>query len=654
MKPKSKTEANTDDEPKGAKDKEILATAVIRFAAAAEAEKDNRKNYKNDVEFSSTDDQWDAEVKRARGAHRPALTYNRLNGVIKQIIGDYRQHKLAIKVLPAGGEASEEMADIIAGIIRNIEQQSNADVAYATALECSARGGFGYFRILTEYIGDDVFDQDIVIRPIHNALTVYFDPSAKLSTREDAGWCFISEMVPEEQFKKQYPKASTKGFDGDDDNRHWSGEDGVRVAEYYEKVKYPARLGAFSNGMVMEIADDSEIEALAQIGITLVREREAERTKIVWRKMTASEILDEREFKTKYIPVVRVAGEEINVEGKTLTRSAIFYAKDAQRTYNYFKTVATETVALAPKSPWLLTPEQIEGLQDYWDNANTTPSPYLPYNPVPGVEKPARIPAPEVPVGEISMAMNASDDIKSTTGLYDASLGARGNETSGRAIVARQQEGDTATYIFIDNLKKGIELGGRIIIDLIRVVMDVERVVRTLDMEGSPQTEVVNEQKYDPITGITEILNNITVGKYDVVITTGPSFASRKQEGMAAITQLAQAYPPLMQIAGDLVVKSMDFPGSEEVAARLKRALPPQITTDPDSPEGQQMQAEHQAKQAQAEQAQQAMAQAHMQLEGGKIQAENARSQAQIVKAHADTFKAKTEAIKAAMPQFVM
>lgn len=637
MAAKKKPEKKRKDE-----NEEILEKARKRFSAAMEAEKENRDNYVADVEFSSTDDQWPEEVKRLRGKDRPMLTINRMNGVVNQIINDYRQNQLTIKVLPASGDASEDIADTLAGLIRNIETQSDSGIAYVNGLNCSSRGGFGYFRIIPEYAGEDVFDQDLRIRPIYNPLTVYMDPAAKLPTRADAGWCFVTDMVKKEELEKQYPDADLKSFDADDDARHWCDGEELRVAEYFDKETYQARLGAFSNGMVMEIADDREIEALAAIGITLVRERMAEKTKIVWRKMTYNEVLETREYKIRHIPVVRVSGQEVDVKGKTKTRSAIFYAKDPQRMFNYWKTSATESVALASKAPWLLTPEQLDGLEDQWGRANTTPFPYLVYNHAEGQAMPQRNEPPNVPLGELTLANGASDDIKATTGLYDASLGARGNETSGRAIVARQQEGDTATYHFIDNLKKAIEQCGRILLDWIPQVYDAERVIRVLDMEGKPDTKVINQQVYDPLTGVTQVLNSLVVGKYDVVITTGPSFASQKLEMVNALQQVLPALPIVGQVAPDLIVKALPFHGADKIAERIERAMPPNIVNDPDSPEAQ-------AAAQQQAQAQQVQAQ----VAAGEVQAKQAKAKADTMKAEASMVKAQADMAKATAPQQV-
>lgn len=540
-----------------------------------EAEKENRKTYETDTAFINAEDQWPEEVTRNRDRNRPRHTVNRLKGVTRQIINDYRQNRTCIKVLPANSQASEETAEIIAGLIRGIESNSSADMVYTKALTHAVEGGFGYFRIVPEYANNDVFEQDLVIKAIYNPLSVYIDPDARAITREDMKWCFISEMVNKDEFRRKYPKAKGKELDGFDD---WKQGDEIRVCEYYEKIEEDARLALFSNGMVMEITDESEIEALAQIGVTLVRERTGKRCKIIWRKITASEILDTREYNASMIPVVAVIGDEVNIKNEVKTRGAAFFAKDAQRMFNYWRSAATESVALGARTQWLVTPAMIEGFEGQWQNINTAPQPYLLFNRDEDGGEPRRQEPPSVPIGELSIANNASDDIKATTGMYDASLGARGNETSGRAIVARQQEGDTATFQFIDNHRKSQECCGRILIDWMPLFYDTERAIRILDLEGNPSTVTVNQEKYDPITGVTQVLNSLVVGKYDVIASTAPSFASQKLELLNALQQILPALPIVGQVAPDLIVKSMPFQGVDEIAERVKRSMPEQIT----------------------------------------------------------------------------
>lgn len=625
-------------------DADALAGLKERFGRAANdpSAETNRKSYVEDVKFSSATDQWDEATKRARGLNRPALTFNRLNPVIRQIVGDYRQNKMAIKVRPAGGTASEKTADLLAGIIRSVEAHSNADVAYGYALECAARGGFGFLRVLTEHAGDDVFDLDLLIKPVYNPLVVYFDPDAREVTRADAEYVQITEVVPRDRFKREYPDVKPVGLDASDTT--WGTEDGIRVAEEYRKVRYPARLVAFDTGLVLPVESDEEIYALEQTGHRVVKEREAERTKVVYQKYCGGQLLgDAQEYLTKWLPVVQVSGEEVNVEGRVLLRGAIHYAKDGQRLHNYGISTAVETTALAPRAPWLVTPAQIKGFERQWAAANTAPAAYLPYNPDPAGGQPTRINPPPQSGGELANALTGTDEIKATTGVYDASLGARSNETSGRAILARQQEGNTANFVYQDNLRQGIEQVGRVLEGLIPVVYDAERAVQTLDAEGAVQTAVVNQQRYDPLTGVTEILNSLKGGRYDVTVEAGPSFASRKAEAAAGMAQFIQALPQQGALIADLAVKNMDWPGANEIADRLKKALPPAVTGDGNAPpDPSQQQAAIQAQQAQQE-----LQAAQLRMEHGKVEAENAKSRATVATAEATVVKARSDAAQA-------
>jgi hypothetical protein len=614
---------------------DVVARVKERLGRAEAFMAENRRAWLEDVKFSCADDQWTPEAKRMRGEDRPALTFNRLNGIVKQIIGDYRQNKLSIKILPADGDASEESAELIAGLIRNIEAQSNADMAYVTALDHAVRGGFGYFRVVPRYAADDVFEQDLVILPVHNPLTVHFDPSARLVTREDAEWCIITDRLPRDQFRRLYPEAKAEGFDtaaGDG----WADGDEFRVAEEYEKEYHTGRLVAFSNGMTVPVESDAEVRAMERLGFRVVREREAQRTRIRWRKVTAAQVLEERVYDARYIPVIPVLGEEVNVEGKVYTRSAIFYSKDAQRCENYSYSTAIESLALQPRAPWLLTPTQVQGHEDQWEKANVTPQPYLLYNVDPEAGKPDRVNPPGTPVGEISMAVNASDLIKATSGIYDASLGARSNETSGKAIVARQQQGANSTFLFPDNLKEAIQHGGKVVVDYLRTTHDTERVVRVLGLEGNAELRTINERRYDPLTGVTEILNSVTTGKYDVIVEAGPAFANRKAEAVNGMLQFMQAMPAQGALVADLAVEHMDWPGADKFAERLRRALPPQLTEDADSPEARQQMAAAQRQQAQA-------GEAAGQAEAMKLRSEQAKSVATVARAEADVVKSRAD-----------
>lgn len=620
-----------------------------RFEHCSSVDSQNRDNYSKDVKLSSSADQWDEEIKKRRGANRPALTFNLLNLVVKQIIGDYRQNKLAIKVLPAGGPATEDIADILAGLIRNIERDSNADQAYTNGLECSARGGFGYFRIVTEYESDDVFNQKLVIKPIHNPLTVYYDPSARMLTREDAQFCLVTEMMPKDEFTRLYPNADPNGWIVDGDSMDdWGDDEQIRVVEYFTKVHVSVKLVAFDSGAVVQIDSDDQLEALKAIGWNPVKTRQADRINIKWQKCTATEVLESATYKTKYIPIIPVLGEEVNVDGQVQTRSSIYYACDAQRSYNYERSTAIERSALSAKAPWIVTQKQIQDYKDQWDIANNTPMPYLVHTPDPMMPQgPQRIEPPSPSVADMQNAQSAAQDVQRTTGVFDSQLGARSNVQSGVGLSEQQQQGVTSTYIFVDNLRSAIQYCGRVLVDWIPSVIDKERIVRTISSEEEIEMQTVNKQQSNPLMGVTEVSNDITVGQYDVVVEAGKAFASRRREAVEGMMKFAQAFPQQAPLIADLMIDNMDVPGGEVMAARLKRSLPPQVVNDPDSPEGQQA-AQAAAQQQQQQQAtQQQLLQAHIQTEQGKQQADQAKSQASVVKSQAEVVKAKADTIQA-------
>lgn len=633
-------------------DSDILTLMRQRFEHVCSVDSDNRDNYIKNVEISSSANQWDEEVKKRRGANRPALTFNLLNGVVKQIIGDYRQNKLAIKILPSGGPSTEEVADILGGLIRSIEMDSKADHAYTNALECSARGGFGYFRVMSEYEADDVFNQKLLIKPIYNPLTVYFDPAAKRITREDAQYCLVTEVMSKAEFKRLYPQAEEQGWDIidiDSDNMdEWTTDDQIRICEYFIKETIKERLVAFDNGAVVSIDDNKEIEALQQIGWNPVKERQANRTNIKWYKCNGSHILEQRTFKTKYIPVIPVLGEEINLEGKTLLRSSVFYGIDAQLSYNYERSTAIERSALAAKAPWIVTAKQIEMYRDQWDNANNTPQPYLVHQPDPQMPQgPQRIEPPSPSGADMQNAQVAAQDVQRTTLVFNSQLGEKSNILSGVGLSEQQSQGATSTFIFPDNLRTAIEHCGRILIDWIPLTYDTERVVRTINTEDDIEMQTINQKQQNPLLAVTEVLNDITVGKYDVVVSAGKAFASRRREAVDGMLQFAKVFPQQAPLVADLMIDNMDVPGGEVMAARIKRSLPPQVVNDPDSPEGQQAMQQAQAQQQQQQTMQQQLMQAHIQTEQGKQQAEMAKSQASVIKSQAEVVKAKADTIQA-------
>ena len=573
---------------------DMLKEALEAFDKAAEHDDHNRKAFEDDIDFALLENQWPERVRRDREIEgRPCLTVNKLAAMGRQIVNDARRNKPGITVHPVDSDGDPETAEIINGLIRNIEQSSNAEVAYDTALEHAVFGGFGYFRINTKYATDDTFDQDIVIERISNPLSVYPDCYATGADSADWNWCFVTDSLSKAQFKRQYPDAQQVDWQGEawrDLSSPWMDGDFVQVAEYWVRDRIKRTILLLSDQTVIE-ADDYERNkpAFDAIGVSVVGQRDVDSHRVRQHIMSGAEVLETVDWAGKYIPIVPVYGSEVVLKGKRHFRSLIRGAKDAQRMFNYWRTTTTELVAMAPKTPFIGRKGAFETDAQKWATANTQSHAFIEYD---GPEAPMRQPFAGVPAGALQEALNASDDIKTVLGMYDASLGARSNETSGKAIIARQMEADNATFHFIDNLSRAIRHAGRILIDLIPEVYSVPRTVRVLGMDEKPEVKAINqpvqEREENPLTGEIEEVTKIydlTAGRYDLTVAAGPSFASLRQEAASQMIELIQAYPDAAPVIGDLLVKNLDWPGADEIAERLAKAMG-QATEGEEGPQG--------------------------------------------------------------------
>ncbi len=580
----------------------FLKEAKDRFKLATEAENEQRYEALEDLRFR-VGDQWPFEVKSRRDQDgRPCLTINRIPQFLRQITNEQRQNRPAIQINPIGDGADVKTAEVLEGMIRSIEQ-NDGDIAYDTAFDfAAATGGPGWIRIRTQYVDATSFDQEIIIERVNNPMMVYADPSSKDPAGRDLNWVFIVEDLSEEEYRQQYPNSELAGLPDfssvGDRTAGWITKKSIRVAEYYYREPTERTLCQLQDGRV------GFLDALnAQDKQQVVNTRKVQDYKVNWCKINALEKLAERnDYKGKYIPMVPVLGDEVIVDGKRKLSGVIRFAKDAQRAYNYWTSAETEMIALAPKAPYIVEAGQIEGYEDMWKNLNNKNFAFLPYKAKSvgdTVAPPPQRAQWEPPVQAIAMARaQATDDLKATTGIYEASLGAQGNETSGRAILARQHEGSVSNFHLSDNLARSLRQVGRIILDLIPYVYDAPRVARIIGREQ--QQRIVNVQsslnptvppvpEQQPDDDIQHIYD-VGVGKYDVSVSVGPSFNTRRQEAVASMLQLTQSFPQIVQVAGDLLVKNMDWPGAQEIAKRLKTLLPPQVQAEEDAQSGEQPQ----------------------------------------------------------------
>lgn len=543
--------------------------ALKRYSEAFEAFKENREVMKDDQRFLAGD-QWPTDIRQSReNAKRPIQTINRLPAFIDQVVGDARQNKPTIKVHPAE-DGDNDLADIYNGLIRSIETESNADYAYDTAIEHTAGHGFGAWRIDSEYVSDDSFDQNIVIRRIVDPLNVLFDPAAIQPDYSDAEYVFVLDVMPRATFEAKWPKANVTAFESGTMAQGWVKGDSIQVAEYWYKSYTPTTLYLLHDGTVTE--DKAAAEAMG-----MVAQREAKKVSVRMHILSGSEILESKDdYDGVYLPIVGVQGKESLVDGKRTLRGITRFAKDPQRMYNYWRTLDTEAKALTPRSPVLVTLEQLSGNEKDWIKALQGNIPYLPYNAVPDAPIPSRLNAGMADASFERGALLAVDEMKSTTGIHSASLGETSNETSGRAILARQREGDTSTFAYIDNLSRSIRYSGRVILDLIPKRYNSARVIQIMGEDGSRKMMKINQPGRNP-DGTPVIHNDLTAGRYDLVVNVGPSYATKRIESAESMISFVQAVPSAAGLISDLIAKNMDWPGAEAIAKRLHAMLPPQV-----------------------------------------------------------------------------
>lgn len=645
-------------------DKDTIADDKARFAEIEEFERDNRILWLEDHKFARLSEQWPEGVKRQRELDgRPCLTINRLPSFIRQVTNATRQNKPAIRVHPVDDSSSQATAQILDGLIRNIEYTSSADVAYDTALDHAVTGGFGYFRINTAYADDDTFDQDIVIERIVNPLTVYGDDKSVMADSSDWNDAYITELYTKDEFLAKWKGAEPSSWQTDyqDMKDEWCSGDMVRVAERWLREEVPTTLLKLSDGMVMFKDKYEELKpVLDAMNITVVGERPSRTMKVTQRIITGAEVLETNAWAGKYIPIVPVYGDELNIEGKRHFISLIRDAKDAQQMFNYWRTASTELVALAPKTPYIGPRGAFATDADKWATANTVSHPYIEYD---GAVSPQRQPFAGPPAGALQEAMNASDDMKSIMGIYDAALGARSNETSGRAILARQRESDVSTFNFVDNLSRAIRHAGRILVDLIPKVYSGERVIRVIGEDESNEMVPINQplppeyiqkmqqKAQDQAKEVVQIYD-LANGKYDVTVQAGPSYTTKRQESAEQMMNFLQAFPQAAPMVGDLMAKNLDWPGADDIAKRLKAMLPPQLQDD-GNPQVAALMQQLQQMDGQARQAvgqlQQQLQQVSQQLEAEKQKTAQGMAKLSIDarKADVDAYSAETDRIQA-------
>lgn len=574
------------------KDEKLLKRCKEGLELGLERESISRKLWEADLKFANGDPengyQWDETLRKSRETdQRPCLTVNKVKQHNRQITNDARQNKPSVRVQPVDDGADKETAEVLNGIIRHIESNSSADTAYDTAAEFAVDAGIGYWRVVTDYCDAESFDQDIFIRRVKNPLTIVLGPHNEADASDmRQGWVF--DDLPKEEFKRLYPDAEEISYSADTGDS-WNTEDTIRVCEYYEITDEKDTLIADANGetFLLSTIEDKE-SAKAIKADKAFKKREVLKPKLTWYKIAGDgQVLDRRDLLGKYVPIVKVVGEEIEIDGKIERKGHTRSMKDAQRMYNYNSSASIEYGALQTKVPIIAPAEALAGLETYWDTANTLNHAYLPYNQFgengERNDRPDRMTAPAPAQLFLQGMATASEEMKMASGQYDASMGAKSNETSGRAIMARQREGDNATFHFIDNVARAIKYTGKILVDLIPKIYDTPRVARILGEDGKEDMAQLDPgapkafQEEKSLDGKINRIYNLGMGRYDVTVTVGPSYGTKRQEAADGMLQIAQGNPGVWNTHGDLIAKSLDWPMADDFAKRFEKMLPPEL-----------------------------------------------------------------------------
>jgi hypothetical protein len=567
----------------GATDQDIIQSAVKFLQLCEDAESENRQLAREDVRFRAGQ-QWPVQIQGSRTLdRRPALTINKTDAYCTQVENQQRQQRPRIKVDPVGSQATVKVAQVYQGLIRHIENnKGGGDLAYDTAFSCAITGGEGYIRVLADYVSETSFEQELYLAPVENLFSVHFDPNSVWPDGSDGEECLIETMMPKSTFRRLYPgkddganfEAGSLGTEGES----WVNAEEIRVAEYWRIERKARTLCILADGSVGW--KDTLPPGLPPE--VIVRERQSFVRLLKYWKLTATEVLEQRDLPGKWLPIIPVYGKAMIVDGKRRRKGLVRSAIDPARNYNYWRSAQTEYMALAPKAKWVMAAGQDEGFENEWHDANNSSAPVLHFNQRDADGAPATAPVrlqPEPPpAGIMAAAAAISEDLSAVLGIVDPAIRIGGNQ-SGKALQAERQQSDNATFNFYDNLTRSMAQVGRILVDLVpSYYAEPGRIVRIIGDDGKAKPVTLNETNPSPgpdTPGPVEaILNDVTAGEYMVVMDTGPGLTTKRQEAVAALMPLLGANDQLMNVAGDLIFRNMDFPGADIIADRLAAANP--------------------------------------------------------------------------------
>lgn len=596
----------------------------------------------DDKEFVTVEGgQWDAAARAKRTAEgKPTLEFNLLRTFAMQQINTMRQNRPQIQVVPVDNGADTDIAKILGGLIKDTEEASNAEDATDQAAENAVFGGLGFIRLATDYVSDDSFNQEPRFVPIENPEAVLLDPLSKRLDGSDATKCLVVEWVKKSAVKAQYGEEATDfEIEGATD---WENkpDDTVLIAEYFYKEDVSDELLLLEDGSIAFKSELSEDDA-----VFAVETRPTKRTEIKWAKISGSKVLETGVFPGKFIPIIPVYGAVNWIGNERHVFSLIHFAKDPQRLFNYWKSAEAHILQKNQDDILAVEHEAIAGFEDEWLNPGRYGASRYRSRDESGTQyaPPQRIGAAQPPAGILNATATSQALISDTLNMHAPQMGQDVNAQSGRAIGLLQRQADTAHFHFQDNLNKSLRQCGRILVDLYPRLYDTPMVRRIIGMDGEEEMVKLNAQPETPdemSKAIDGILNNLSMGRYDVRIDTGPSFNTQREQSFQLLMQVAQFAPGVMQSAGDLIIKDSPLVNAKEIADRIKKTMLPQLLEDdPSVPPAvkaqmtqmqQQMQEQMQQMQQMAQQLEDKQADRDVKIREAEIAAESRILEAQI------------------------
>jgi hypothetical protein len=584
-----KTEAESQRDKDAQTDKEIFDEAKDFLALCVDAESGNRARAIEALRFRDGD-QWPQALFSQRQLDgRLSLTINHTNTFVSRVENAMKQQRPRIKVHPVG-DADVEKARIINGVTRHIENRSNASIAYDAGGSSALTIGWGYWRLIPEYIRPDSFDQELRITPIPNAFTVYRDPGSIMPDGSDSMRYLVTEKIKRRKYRQLYPGAKNaqwlSGGPGDDDV-DWETSDEIRLAEYFRIIEKPERLfkmvggstrfeSDFAPGVLATALKRPQDHGFAMEGAKAF-ERQSAKRQVQWFRINGREIVDRRDLPGEHIPIVAVEGNTLDINGKRSRKGMVSDMMEPGRMVNYWETMKTERLALTPKAEWTAYESVIEGHSE-WHDANQKSYSVLVGKAVQGpngetLPLPTKTQPAGVEAGFSEAMQSAYSALMAIAGMpNEPGQDKRGEVVSGVALRERRDLADVTHFQYYDNVTVSIAFTGKLILEWIPHIYNTQRMQRIIGEDGVPEMVQINAPNPDQ-EAEDKILNDLTVGEYDIVMDTGPGYETKRQEAMAAMTDLMKT--PMAEVvvktSPDVVLRNMDFEGAEEMA---NRALP--------------------------------------------------------------------------------